>query len=227
MASPSLPAAGQPTAPRYATAMRATQRTDLPLPSDWPDSVKSALLHATALAHRAAVASRGWAANSSIASVRAKGDAAAVRAELELLQQEIAIRDARSARVPPRHRPHHTPEERLLILALRAAGWLDRLQDGEALPGHARDDRELDEARRARRRRAARDAHAGQQVSRFRRGRRRTCEGCRRVVRPATHREHPCARWVGDLCEQRASVARARRPGASTRSARTMCGPSI
>jgi transposase-like protein len=54
--------------------------------------------------------------------VRAKGDAASARAELELLRQEIAIRDARSARVPPKHRPHYTPEERLLILALRAAG---------------------------------------------------------------------------------------------------------
>lgn len=104
--------------------MRSSHRADLPLPRDWLDRVKSALLHATALAHRAAVASRGWAANSRVTSVRAKGDAAAARAEVELLRQEIAIRDARSARVPPKHRPHYTPEERLLILALRAAsGW--------------------------------------------------------------------------------------------------------
>ena len=102
--------------------MGVTPRTDLPLPRDWPTTIKSALLHATALAHRAAVASRGWAANSRLASVRAKGDAEAARAELELLRQEIAIRDARSSRVPPKHRPHYTPEERLLILALRAAG---------------------------------------------------------------------------------------------------------
>lgn len=95
---------------------------DIPLPAHWPGEIKSALLRAAAIAHRIAVASRGWAANSRIASVRAKAEANAATSELALLRQEIAIRDARSSRVPPKHRLHYTPEERLLILALRAAG---------------------------------------------------------------------------------------------------------
>src|SRR5262249_17949111 len=41
--------------------------------------------------------------------------------EVALLREEIRIKDARMARIPPGRRPHYQPVERLAILELRAA----------------------------------------------------------------------------------------------------------
>jgi len=97
---------------------------DVPLISGWPGSVKSAVLHVISLAHYAIVAARGWAANSINARVRLTAENDRLRQEVELLRQELRIRDARMARIHPRRRPHYRPIERMAILELKAAhGW--------------------------------------------------------------------------------------------------------
>jgi hypothetical protein len=85
----------------------------LPLPSLWPRSARSAILHALSLARVALLATTDRVAT----SIRREH-------ELALLREELRIKDARMERVPPRHRPHYPAVERLAILELRAArGW--------------------------------------------------------------------------------------------------------
>ncbi len=85
----------------------------LPLPSLWPRSARSAILHALSLARIALPAATDRVAT----SVR-------LEHELALVREELRIKDARLERVPPRRRPQYRAVERLAILELRAArGW--------------------------------------------------------------------------------------------------------
>ena len=93
----------------------------IPLPSGWPQSVKSAVLHVISLAHYAIVAARGWTANSINTRVRLATENDRLRQEIGLLREEIRIKDARATKIHPRHRPHYRPTERMAILELRAA----------------------------------------------------------------------------------------------------------
>lgn len=96
----------------------------IPLPPDWPAVARSGVLHAVALARLALVTVRGWCVNSRLHRVRFAAECEELRAEVALLREELRIKDARLARIPPRSRPHYPPVERLAILILRAArGW--------------------------------------------------------------------------------------------------------
>ena len=96
----------------------------LPFPKHWPATVRSSVLHVISLAQFAAVYSRSWAVNSVNQRVRLKGELERARQQIALLREEICIKDARMARIPPRHRPRYPPVERMAILELRAArGW--------------------------------------------------------------------------------------------------------
>jgi hypothetical protein len=97
----------------------------IPLPRDWSAHVRAAFLHAVSLAHAAVTYSRGWCADSPIARVRLAGENDRLKSEVGLLREELRIKDARLARIEPRHRPHYPPTERLAILALRAARVLE------------------------------------------------------------------------------------------------------
>ncbi len=98
--------------------------TDIPLPTGWPNCVRSAVIHVISLAHYAIVAARGWAANSINARVRLSAENNRLRKEIVLIREEIRIKDARVARIDPRRRPHYPPTERMAILELKAArGW--------------------------------------------------------------------------------------------------------
>jgi len=56
--------------------------------------------------------------------VRLAAECERLRSEVAMLREELRIKDARLARIPPPSRPHYPPAERLAILALRAArGW--------------------------------------------------------------------------------------------------------
>ena len=56
--------------------------------------------------------------------MRLAGECEQLRQEVSLLREELRIKDARMARIPPRKRPHFPPCERLAILLLRASrGW--------------------------------------------------------------------------------------------------------
>ena len=91
------------------------------LPRDWPDHVRSAVLHVIALTHTAITWTRGWAVNSPIARVRLSAELDRAKNELGLLREEIRIRDLRMRRIQPRHRPYYSAIERMAILELRAA----------------------------------------------------------------------------------------------------------
>ena len=59
----------------------------VPLPDGWPESVKLAVIHSIALAHRAITYSRSFAINSSIERVRLAGQLDRVQNENVLLRK--------------------------------------------------------------------------------------------------------------------------------------------
>ena len=96
----------------------------IPLPKGWQGCVKTAVLHAIALAHYAIVYARAWAADSINARVRLSAENDRLREERALLREELRIKDTRIAQIAPQRRPHYGPYERMAILELRAArGW--------------------------------------------------------------------------------------------------------
>ena len=97
---------------------------DVPLPSNWPSSVKSTILQVISLARLAIICSRSWAASSVNARVRLQASLEQARNEASMLQDELRIKDARMGHLDPARRPHYRPVERLAILELKAArGW--------------------------------------------------------------------------------------------------------
>ena len=139
--------------PACAITVRMAQSScTIPLPPSWPDHVKSAFLCALGMAHLGMAYVRGWCANSPVTQVGLKADNERLRAEVELLREELRIKDARMARIPARHRPRYAPADRLAILELKAsrgwneqqaasaflisaatvAGWLKRVDDNGA-----------------------------------------------------------------------------------------------
>src|SRR6516225_1639897 len=90
----------------------------LPLPRHWTQSVQAALLQVIALAQFALVYTRGWGAGSSNQRVRLAARTDQLEQEIALLREQVRIKDARMAGIPPRQRPHYQPTERLAILEL-------------------------------------------------------------------------------------------------------------
>ena len=101
-----------------------TKPPKLVLPTSWPRSVRSALVHVVALAQYAAVYTRSWAAESRNARVRLRATVDGLQQEVALLRTEIRIEDARMTCLPAQRRPYYPATERLEILQLRSArGW--------------------------------------------------------------------------------------------------------
>ncbi len=96
----------------------------IPSSRAWSHSVKSAVLHVISLAQFAIAYTRGWAVNSPNARVRLKSHLEQAKQEIALLREQMRIKDARMASIPPQCRPHYPPTERLAILEIKAArGW--------------------------------------------------------------------------------------------------------
>jgi putative transposase len=94
------------------------------LPKRWNQSVRSAVLQVISLAHFASTRASGKAAVSISPFSRLKAENQRLRQTVLLLQEEIRIKDARMALLPPQRRPHYPSIERMAILELRAArGW--------------------------------------------------------------------------------------------------------
>ena len=72
------------------------------LPKGWQDCVKSAVLHAIALAHYAIVYARAWAADSINARVRLAAENDRFHEACVLLRKEPCIKDTRIAQIVPR-----------------------------------------------------------------------------------------------------------------------------
>ncbi len=104
----------------------------LPLPKNWPQGVKTAVLHVIALAHMAIVHARCLAVNSPDVGTRRAGDLQGSLDEISLLEEELQIKDCRMAMIDAHRRPYYRPIERMAILELKAArGW----SQAEAVPG--------------------------------------------------------------------------------------------
>ena len=94
------------------------------LPAGWPKTVKSAILHAVSLAFNVMTVVHGKAASSRNTRHQLQADLDQARTEIALLKKELAIKDTRWNRVPPRRRPYYGPIQRMRILKLKAArGW--------------------------------------------------------------------------------------------------------
>jgi len=92
----------------------------LPLPKGWPRRVRSAAIHAIALARLALTTARGQVN----AADPGSGRISRLDEEILLIKEEMRIKDNRMAGIPAHRRPHYLPIERLAILELRAArGW--------------------------------------------------------------------------------------------------------
>ena len=80
---------------------------DLSLPSGWPRNVKSAVLHVISLAQYAIVATRGWAADALNPRARQAAEDDRLKQEIQLLREELRIKDARVTKIDPRRRPYY------------------------------------------------------------------------------------------------------------------------
>ena len=69
-------------------------RPSIPLPKQWPNRVRSGVLHAISLAHFSLTFTRSWAANSWNARLRLKAENDRFKQELALLREEMRIKDA-------------------------------------------------------------------------------------------------------------------------------------
>ncbi|MBI2441352.1 MAG: helix-turn-helix domain containing protein, partial [Lentisphaerae bacterium] len=64
--------------------------------------------------------------------IQLAGELDQARQKITLLREEIRIKDARLAKIPPHQRPFYPPTERLAILALRTARCWNLLQTASA-----------------------------------------------------------------------------------------------
>ncbi|MCF6177199.1 MAG: integrase core domain-containing protein [Victivallaceae bacterium] len=96
----------------------------IPLPKDWPDLIRRAMIHAVSLAHFDIICAWSRTANSEIQTVRLKGQIDKLQTELALTQNQLRIISLRFRRVPAKNRPYYLPTERMEILNHKAArGW--------------------------------------------------------------------------------------------------------
>jgi hypothetical protein len=93
----------------------------LPLPRGWSRRVRSAVVQAISLARASLSVTRGWASNSMNPHLRWQAEGDRLQEEIQLLREEIRIKDARMEQIEAQKRPHYPPEGRLAILELRAA----------------------------------------------------------------------------------------------------------
>ena len=93
----------------------------IPLPRGWRRHTKAAVVQILALSHFTFTAMVARAAKSRSRRARLLAEIDHLSHELALLQEELRIKNARMARVPPHRRPHYTPLERMAIMELRAA----------------------------------------------------------------------------------------------------------
>lgn len=95
-------------------AQSATQA--LLLPRGWTKVLTAAVLHALSLAATALTAARVRAAGSRSSRVKERTEVDRLRTVLALLEEELAIKNARRARLPAHRRPYHGPVQRMRIL---------------------------------------------------------------------------------------------------------------
>jgi len=95
-----------------------------PLPRGWPRRVRSAVVQVVSLARTSLALTQGWASESMNGQLRRRAEGDHLQQEIQLLREEIRIKDDRMEQLEAHRRPHYPPTQRLAILELRAArGW--------------------------------------------------------------------------------------------------------
>ncbi len=95
-------------------------RRQIRLPRQWPEHIKSGMLHAISLASVVLSFARSRATGRR----RLQAELEQANTEIALLREELYIKDGRWKRSRSRRRPHYTPIQRMRVLQLRAArGW--------------------------------------------------------------------------------------------------------
>ncbi len=95
-----------------------------PVPRGWTKTTRSSVLHAISLAFSALTRAWSSSATSRRRTIRLEADLDRAMTEIALRNEELAVKDDRFARVPPRRRPYYGPTQRMRILKLKAArGW--------------------------------------------------------------------------------------------------------
>jgi transcriptional regulator with XRE-family HTH domain len=95
--------------------------THIPLPKNWPHSVKSAVIHTISMAQFIVAHTRGWAANNPNARIRLKAKLDRAEQDNALLREQLRITNSRMASIPANRRPQYKPPERMAILELKTA----------------------------------------------------------------------------------------------------------
>jgi helix-turn-helix protein len=104
--------------------LRLARFRPLPLPRGWPRRVRSAVVQVISLARTSLALTQSWASESMNRQIRLRADGNRLQQEVQLLREEIRIKDVRMEQLEANRRPHYPPTERLAILELRAArGW--------------------------------------------------------------------------------------------------------
>ena len=67
----------------------------LPLPRGWPRRVRSAVVHVISLARTSLALTQGWASESMNGQLRQRADGDRLQAEIQLLREEIRLKNAR------------------------------------------------------------------------------------------------------------------------------------
>ena len=164
----------------------------LPLPLGWPHRVHSAVVQVISLARTSLTLARGWASESMNPELRQQAEEDRLRQEIQLLREEVRIKDARMEQLEAHRRLHYQPTARLAILELRAArGWsLARPNLPGQLPHHRIVDGTPGRAGSGLSRQAA---HSREQVPRLRRLSRETTANPLPVLAKCQDRPDPCS----------------------------------
>jgi len=96
-------------------------RSDIqvPLPKDWPNRIRSAVIHVISLAHFSLTFARSVAANSINARIRLKAENSRLREEIAILIEELRIKDSRMGCIPAQRKSHYPPIERMAPIEFR------------------------------------------------------------------------------------------------------------
>ena len=88
------------------------------MPRGWPRRVRSAVVQVISLARTSLALTHGWASNSMNPQLRRQAEADRLQEEIQLLREEIRIKDSRMEQIEAHRRPRYPPTDRLAILEL-------------------------------------------------------------------------------------------------------------
>ena len=110
--------------PEPAILLDPTPTPEIPLPKGWTKLTLQTILHVIAFARIVILNAANWPNDRMCDGLRLRVENDRLQAEINLLKQELAIKDARIVRLNPKKRSHYLPSERLEILMIRAVrGW--------------------------------------------------------------------------------------------------------